>query len=83
MLPLTRNRKIRVSNGLAIIAALMLLTSTFAGLGGSINSEGGQDSFMASQSPGKSEPVVVQAKNSNTAKKQKGFKVSLFLFRRN
>ncbi len=83
MLPLTRNRKIRVSNRLAIIAAIMLLTSTLAGLGSSINSEGGQDSLMASQSFGKSEPVVAQAKNSNTAKKQKGFKVSLFLFRRN
>jgi hypothetical protein len=72
MLRLTRQAKSRISDRLAIFAALLLLVTSLAGIGNSvISSSEGEDMLIAS-SAAQSAPVSLQARN---------FKVSLFLFR--
>jgi len=82
MLRLTRKSKSRISNQLAIIAALLLATSAVAGV----------DNYQGAIQAG-DQPVRITAEDNSTLmsqqstsqipiKRNKGFKKSLFLFRR-
>jgi len=76
MLPLTRSHKFRISNRLAIFAALLLVVTSLAGIGGStITSD--QGTALHAASP----PAEMTAAGNTQVRKNKGFKMSLFLFR--
>ena len=71
----------RISNGLAVFAALMLLVSALAGI---------SDSGLTSKNPADqtagielvpTQLFASETPGGNTHKKNKSFKVSLFLFR--
>jgi len=81
MLPLTRKYKFKVPNQLAVFAALLLVVTSFAGLGSS--SLHSDRDYVARATPDVSvqAPSKVQATVSSSAKKNNGFKMSLFLFR--
>ena len=80
MIRLTRARKIRVSNRLAALAAFLLVAATVAGVSAPIDSDGVSDSRMlASSQQAESRPAD---SNLATIRRNKGFKVSLYLFRR-
>jgi hypothetical protein len=71
----------RVSNSLAVLAAVILLISALAGSGNSVvpgkdsaNRDGELDSVA-------SQLFATEEVGGNTHKKNKSFKVSLFLFR--
>jgi hypothetical protein len=74
MLRLTGKRTSRISNRLAIFAALLLVVTSLAGVSNSALLTDGGESAMASSANQKSQPVKLHSK---------GFKVSLFLFRSN
>jgi len=76
MLPITRSHKIRISNRLAVIAALLLVVTSLAGIEGSTISND-QGSALHAANP----PAEMTAPGNTTARKNKGFKMSLFLFR--
>ena len=76
MLPLTRSHKFRIPNRLAIFAALLLVVTSLAGMGGStINRD--QGSGLHAANP----PAEMTATGNTKVRKNKGFKMSLFLFR--
>jgi len=72
MLRLTRHPKSRISNRLAIFAALLLLVTSLSGIGNSglFSNEG--EAQLATNTVAESTPLSLQSRN---------FKVSLFLFR--
>jgi hypothetical protein len=72
MLRLTGKRTSRISNRLAIFAALLLVVTSLAGVGNSNLLSGSGETTIASSEAEKSQPVKLHSK---------GFKVSLFLFR--
>lgn len=74
MLRLTGKRTSRISNRLAIFAALLLVVTSLAGFGNSSLLSDGVESAMASSANQKNQPARLHSK---------GFKVSLFLFRNN
>lgn len=81
MLKFKSHPKLRISNSLAVFAALMLLVSALAGFSDSVMTARN----LADQAAG-IEPAVVQTLASETPdetdqKTNKSFKVSLFLFR--
>ena len=81
MLSLYRHRKIRISNRLAIFAAMLLAVTSLAGTGGAAR-PANQESILhtASMAAG-DEPAVLYSGNASKVKANKGFKMSLFLFR--
>jgi len=83
MLRLTRNRKSRVSNSLAILAALMLIVSALAKVDDPVHSAGSSGSQLAALGDTGASPASLQSDGGVPAKKNKGFKMSLFLFRHN
>ena len=83
MLPLTRSHKIRIPNHLAVFAALLLLVTALTGVGSS-NPGGAQPHSLAATAELNDEaPARFQVTGASNAKKNKGFKMSLFLFRNN
>ena len=81
MLSLTRTRKFRISNRLAGIAALLLVVTSLSGYGISTHSKG-SDSIAQADNPVVEEaPAFLQSASTAKAKSNKGFKMSLFLFR--
>ena len=72
MLRLTRQAKSRISDRLAIFAALLLLVTSLAGFGNSVISSSEGEELLIASSAAESAPVSLQSRN---------FKVSLFLFR--
>lgn len=74
MLRLTGKQTSRISNRLAIFAALLLVVTSLAGVGHSSTLSNGSESTIASSVQQKSQQVKLQSR---------GFKVSLFLFRSN
>ena len=80
MLRLTGNRKTRIPDRLAVIAALLLVVSSLAGLGNSaLSSSNGEATQVAAVTD--SAPFSRNSGSSPTVKKNRGFKTSLFLFR--
>jgi hypothetical protein len=81
MLRLKLHHTPRISNTLAVFAALMLLGSSLAGVGSSIMTgyaSAGQSAEIESEP---SQILNSEAAVGITGKKSKSFKVSLFLFR--
>ncbi|MFC1690168.1 hypothetical protein ACFL07_11050 [Pseudomonadota bacterium] len=74
MMRLTGKRNSRISNRLAVFAALLLLVTSLASVGDSTFMSHDANSSLASESTHKSPPVKINSR---------GFKVSLFLFRSN
>ena len=81
MLPLTRTRKNRVSNRLAAFAALLLVVTSLAGVGGSSHSRGSESILQTVALAAEEEAALLPSGNTTKAKTNKGFKKSLFLFR--
>ena len=80
MLRLTHTHRIRVSNRLAALAAFLLVAATAASVGGSLNESVDAGSSLAGKAVSDS---PAQAGTVRSAKAGKGFKISLYLFRRN
>ncbi len=80
MLRLTRTHRIRVSNRLAVLAAFLLVAATAASVGGNLTDtvDGGNSVAGTAVNENPSQANTVRA-----AKASKGFRVSLYLFRRN
>lgn len=81
MLPLTKNRRFRIPNRLAIFAAFLLAVTSLAGLGGSagfMNDGASQVSIAKAQ---EESPNIMRSSGVSKVNSKKGFKVSLFLFR--
>lgn len=81
MLPLTRSHKVKVSNRLAVFAALLLLVTALSGVGGSHPVTGQPQSLASAAEMSGEAPARFQVTGTSSAKKNKGFKMSLFLFR--
>ena len=71
----------RISNGLAVFAALMLLVSALAGFSGSVVTTKELVVQTAGIEAAPTQTFASEAPGGNTHKKNKSFKVSLFLFR--
>jgi len=82
MLRLTHTRQFKVSNRTAVLAALFLVVSTVASLGDPLETQKGSQPTLATTE--RSVPAAeAQPNRVNTATaRKKGFKVSLYLFRR-
>lgn len=78
MIRLTRARKIRVSNRLAALAAFLLVAATVAGVSAPVDSD--EAPMLASSHQAEAQPA---GGDLASISKNKGFKVSLYLFRRN
>jgi len=81
MLRLTRHPQSRISNRLAIFAALLLLVTSLSGIGNSVVSSGEGEALAATNSAAESAPVSLRSGSSTKARKNRNFKISLFLFR--
>lgn len=81
MLPLTKKHKFHIPNGLAALAALLLLVSSLASMGGSTPSASEHSQRYAATEEASETTGRVQVLTSSKAKKNNGFKMSLFLFR--
>ena len=79
MIRLTRARKIRVSNRLAALAAFLLIAATVAGVSAPIDSDVSDERMMASSTEVETQPT---SGDLAAIARNKGFKVSLYLFRR-
>ncbi len=71
----------RISNSLAVFAALMLLVSALAGVSGSVATTKGLAVQTAGIESAPMQTFASETPGGNTHKKNKSFKVSLFLFR--
>ena len=71
----------RISNGLAVIAALTLLISAVAGIGDSVVTTKNLADQTAGIESVPTRTLASETSGGNTHKKEKSFKVSLFLFR--
>lgn len=84
MLRLTANNKSRVSNGLAMLAALMLIISVTAGMNDPVGGKEENGSALAGTVLiGDGLEELKATSDASVTKKKKGFKVSLYLFRAN
>lgn len=82
MLPITRTRKFRISNRLAGIAALLLVVTSLAGIGGSTQSPDDESAHHTATLVAEDAPALMQSSSASKVKSNKGFKMSLFLFRK-
>jgi len=71
----------RISNSLAVFAALMLLVSALAGVSGSVVTTKELAVQTAGIESAPTQTFASETPGGNTHKKNKSFKVSLFLFR--
>lgn len=82
MLRLNKKYRIHISNRLASFAALLLVVTSLAGAGNpAMNRDDSTETAVVSAATAESAHANVSARKSITVKKNKGFKVSLFLFR--
>lgn len=81
MLRLTRTHRIRVSNRMAVLATLLLLIAATAGINSPMNNAGDAATSVVSNSQAPEKAAKVSPVRS--VKASKGFKASLYLFRRN
>ena len=79
MLRITRLRKLRISDRLAVFAALLLVVTSLAGMGSSVNSSSAGNVHLAAVAD--AAQVSTQSGASSAVKKNRGFKVSLLLIR--
>jgi hypothetical protein len=80
MMRLTHTHRSRVSNRLAVLAAFLLVAATVAGVSGPFGGTGEAGSLQATT---QASDNPAQASAVRSAKANKGFKISLYLFRRN
>jgi hypothetical protein len=83
MMRLTTHSRLRISNRLAIFAALMLAISTLAGIGESVPGGQGMSTQIAGITSGGVDQNAGKSPGGTTPRKNKGFKMSLYLFRGN
>ena len=81
MLRFKSYRTPRISNSLAVFAALMLLGSALAGISQSVVTTKNPAVQTAGIESSLKQTFASEAPGGNTHKKNKSFKVSLFLFR--
>ena len=81
MLRITGNRKARISNRLAVFAALLLAITSLSGISNTDLFTQGADGQYANTAVSETGKDRVSAGTKTTVKKNKGFKVSLFLLR--
>lgn len=83
MLRLKTHKSQRIPNRLAVLASLMLLVSALAGAGSAMNSQSVEPDSMAGAPTEVSDQAASNDFSQRRAKRARGFKVSLFLFRLN
>jgi len=83
MLRINRTRKIRISNRMAGFAAVLLVVSSLAGISGSTFSTANESALSTLSMTSDGSPSLFQADSGKKGKRNKGFKMSLFLFRNN
>jgi len=83
MLKLTTHHTPRISNRLAVFAALMLLVSALMGLSGSGLTAKDSVDQTAGIDTAPTQTFASEIPGGNSHRKNKSFKVSLFLFRSN
>ncbi|MCH8056428.1 MAG: hypothetical protein IIB78_01020 [Proteobacteria bacterium] len=83
MLKLKTHHTPRISNSLAVFAALMLLVSALVGLSGSGLTAKDSADQTAGIDTAPTQTFASETPGGNSPKKNKSFKVSLFLFRSN
>ena len=81
MLRLTKPRIYRISNRLAGFAALVLVATSLAGLGGSSPSVVGDSMLQTASETVEEAPEILSSVSTAESRSNKGFKMSLFLFR--
>ena len=81
MLRLTRTHRIKVSNRMAALAAFLLITAAVAGINSPMNQAG--DAATSVVSTTQNQEQSAQASSVRSVKANRGFKASLYLFRRN
>ena len=81
MLKLTRTHRTWVSNRMAVFAAFLLIAATVAGIGGSFNEH--QEAGATLVDTESVEGGAGQGGQVSALRTGKGFKVNLYLFRRN
>jgi hypothetical protein len=81
MLRFKSHRTPPISNGLAVFAALMLLGSALAGISHSVVTTMDPAAQTAGIEPEATQLFASETAGGNTHKRNKSFKVSLFLFR--
>lgn len=82
MLALNRNRKFRISNRMAAFAAILLVVTSLAGVGGSATLSTDNSAMrMAMAEAEEDTATMMRAAGASKANGNKGFKMSLFLFR--
>ena len=83
MLRLKPFRKIKVPNRLAVLGAFLLIGATVAGSVGSIPGSGEAPEMANTYTQQPAAEETPMQESITKSRKSKGFKVSLFLFRRN
>lgn len=78
MLRLTNTHRYRVSNRMAALAAVLLVVATVASVGGALDRTQTAAPTLVGTNDGVATNTTVRS-----AKANKGFRVSLYLFRRN
>ena len=78
MYRMTKNRMSRISNRLAIYAALLLIVASFANAGGSISDPTQVENAVAQTADS---PLARMANTTASAKSSNRFRMSLFLVR--
>jgi hypothetical protein len=81
MLRITGSRKSRISNRLAVFAALLLAITSLSGVSNTDLFTPGADGQHAGTTVSETRNDRVSSGTKATVKKNKGFKVSLFLLR--
>ena len=81
MLRITGSRKSRISNRLAVFAALLLTITSLSGVSNTDLFTPGADGHYAGTSVSESTKDRASTGTKASVKKNKGFKVSLFLLR--
>ena len=84
MLRITRKRQFRVSNRMAVLAALLLVVTASAGIGNSFETtDGYTPATMAETTRSAPASETPSERIGSAAVKQRKFRVNLYLFRRN
>ena len=81
MLRIKSQNSPRISNGLAVFAALMLMVSTVAGISDSALTPNDLLNRLVTTDSAPTPTYADEAPGGNTHKRNKSFKVSLLLFR--
>jgi hypothetical protein len=83
MLRITRTRQFRISNRMAVLAALLLVVTAAAGLGERFDTQNVARPAMAETDRGAPAAEAAPQRVNTTAAKNRKFRMNLYLFRRN